>query len=425
MQDFISADEAVKLIKSNHRVFIQGGAATPNLLIDAMTQRHHELENVEICHIHTEGEAPYSLPEYANSFHTNAFFVGKNIRPWINHVHVQYIPIFLSEVPLLFRRGVMPIDVAMIQVSPPDLHGYCSLGVSVDVSKAATEVAGKIIALINPKMPRSHGNGMLHYSKFDAMVFQDKAIYSEAPSLLKTHELEIGKYIAELVENGATLQLGIGAIPNAVANFLVNHKDLGIHSEMFSDGILPLVESGVINNRLKRKYPGKTVGSFAIGTQKLYDFIHDNPSVAMLDVEYVNDSNVIRKNPKVTAINSAIEIDLTGQVCADSIGTSIYGGVGGQMDFIKGASLSEGGKPIIAISSTTTKGISKIVPTLKVGAGVVTSRAHVHFVVTEYGVADLYGKNIAQRVKALIEIAHPDFRASLEEQGFNLYGKTW
>lgn len=425
MKDFVSAEEAVKLIKSNDRVFIQGGAATPNILIDAMTQRHLELENVEVCHMHTEGPAPYAQPENAKSFNTNAFFVGKNIRPWINQDHVQYIPIFLSEVPLLFKRGVMKIDVAMVQVSPPDLHGYCSLGVSVDVAKAATEVAGKIIALINPQMPRSHGNGMLHYSNFDAMVYQDKAIYTEAPPTLKSHELEIGKYIAELVEDGATMQLGIGAIPNAVANFLNNHKDLGIHSEMFSDGILPLIESGVINNRLKRKYPGKTVGSFAIGTQKLYDFIHDNPSVAMLDVEYVNDSSIIRKNPKVTAINSAIEIDLTGQVCADSIGTSIYGGVGGQMDFIKGASLSEGGKPIIAISSTTTKGISKIVPTLKIGAGVVTSRAHVHYVVTEYGVADLYGKNIAQRVKALIEIAHPDHRANLEEQGFNLYGKSW
>lgn len=425
MKDFVSAEEAVKLIKSNDRIFIQGGAATPNLLIDAMIKRHLELENVEICHMHTEGAAPYSTPDFVKSFRTNAFFVGKNIRQWINHDHVQYIPIFLSEVPLLFRRGVMPIDVAIIQVSPPDKHGYCSLGVSVDVAKAATDVASKIIALINPKMPRSHGDGILHFSKFDSVVYQDEQIYCEAPTELEYHELLIGKHIADLVEDGATLQLGIGAIPNAAAKFLANHKDLGIHSEMFSDGILPLIESGVINNRLKRKYPGKTVGSFAIGTQKLYDFIHDNPSVAMLDVEYVNDASVIRKNPKVTAINSAIEIDLTGQVCADSIGTTIYGGVGGQMDFIKGASLSEGGKPIIAMGSITSKGISKIVPTLKLGAGVVTSRAHVHFVVTEYGVADLYGKNIAQRVKALIEIAHPDHQAALEEQGFKLYGKSW
>lgn len=425
MLEFKNADEAVSIIKSGDRVFIQGGAATPAPLIEALVARHRDLKNVEICHMHTEGPAPYVLPEYATSFNTNAFFVGSNIRPQISHDHVQYIPVFLSEVPLLFRRGVMKIDVAMVQVSPPDAHGFCSLGVSVDVTKAATDVAKKIIALVNPHMPRSLGDGSLHYSRFHSMVYHEEPIYQSEPPLLEKHELAIGEHIANIVDDRATLQLGIGAIPNAVAQFLINHKDLGIHTEMFSDGILPLIEKGVITNKYKIKYPGKTIGSFAIGTQKLYDFIHDNPAVAMLDAEYVNDSTIIRKNPKVTAINSAIEIDLTGQVCADSIGTHIYGGVGGQMDFIRGASLSEGGKPIIALGSVTSKGISKIVPILKPGAGVVTSRAHVHYVVTEYGIADLYGKNIAQRVKELINISHPDHREQLEREGYNLYGRSW
>ena len=422
---FKTAEEAVSIIKSGDRVFIQGGAATPTTLLEAMVARHKELKNVEVCHMHTEGPAPYVSPQYASSFNTNAFFVGSNIRPYINHDHVQYVPIFLSEVPLLFRRGVMKVDVAMVQVSPPDSHGFCSLGVSIDVTKAATDVAKKIIALVNPNMPRSHGDGSMHYSRFETMVYHEGPIYHSEPPILEENELAIGKHIANIVEDRATLQLGIGAIPNAVAQFLINHKDLGIHTEMFSDGILPLIEKGVITNKYKIKYPGKTVGSFAIGTQKLYDFIHDNPAVAMLDAEYVNDSTIIRRNPKVTAINSAIEIDLTGQVCADSIGTHIYGGVGGQMDFIRGASLSEGGKPIIAIGSVTSKGISKIVPMLKPGAGVVTSRAHVHYVVTEYGVADLYGKNIAQRVRELIRIAHPEHRELLEKEGYELYGRSW
>lgn len=425
MFDFKTAEQALELVKSNDRVFIQGGAATPNVLIDALVKRKDELKNVEICHIHTEGQAQYVLPEYEGVFMTNAFFVGGNIRKQLGNRHVQYIPLFLSEVPLLFRRRVMPVDVALVQVSPPDIHGFCSLGVSVDVTKAATDVAGKIIALVNPKMPRSLGDGLIHTSRFDAMVYHDASIHTADPKPLSDNELAIGKHIAGIVEDGATLQLGIGAIPNAVAHFLVNHKNLGVHTEMFSDGILPLIEKGVINNSLKSKHAGKTVGSFAIGSQKLYDFIHDNPAVAMLDAAYVNDASNIRKNPKATAINSAIEIDLTGQVCADSIGNSIYSGVGGQMDFIRGASLSEGGKPIIALASQARNGVSKIVPTLKTGAGVVTSRAHVHFVVTENGVADLYGKNIAQRVKQLIRIAHPSQQEWLEQKAFELYGKVW
>jgi len=425
MLTFLSASEAVELVKSNTRVYIQGAAATPVRLVEALLLRHEELKAVEICHMHTEGPAEYANPKYSKSFNVNSFFVGANIRPYINHANVQYIPIFLSEVPLLFRKNIMPIDTAFIHVSVPDEHGFCSLGVSVDVTKAATDVAKQIIALVNPNMPRTLGDGLIHFSKFTAAVYCDDPIIEVPTYELSQNELAIGNHIANIIENGATLQLGIGAIPNAVLQCLGNHKDLGIHTEMFSDGILPLVESGVINGRFKEKHPDKIVSSFIMGTRKLYDFINDNPEVAVLDAEYVNDSNVIRQNPKVSAINSAVEIDLTGQICSDSIGTSIYSGVGGQMDFIRGAALSEGGKPIIAIASATNKGISKIVPLLKKGAGVVTSRAHVHYVITEYGVAYLYGKNIAQRAKALIEIAHPDHREWLAKESYELYGTSW
>jgi len=416
------AEEALQLIKSNERVFIHGGAATPHVLIDALIHRHNELKNVELVHIHTEGDAVYAKPEYKNSFHVNSFFIGSNLREYYHHSNVQYIPVFLSEIPALFRKGVMPLDTALIQVSNPDHHGFCSLGVSVDIAKAATDVAGKIIALVNPNMPRSHGDGQIHFSRFAAAVYTENNIVEIPLSTTTDVEMKIGEHVASLVDDGATLQMGIGGIPNAVLQFLSNHKDLGIHTEMFSDGILPLVEKGVINGRRKLKHPGKIVSAFAMGTRKLYDFIHDNPMVAMLDVAYVNDTSVIRKNNKVTAINSAVEIDLSGQVCADSIGNRILSGVGGQMDFIRGASLSDDGKPIIALASSTLKGISKIVPALKPGAGVVTTRAHVHFVVTEYGIADLYGKNISQRAKALISIAHPDHREGLEKKAYEYYG---
>lgn len=423
MIKYQTTENAVKIIESGERVFIHGGAATPLQLVAALTQRHKELRNVEIVHIHTEGEAPYASPEYNKSFLVNSFFIGSNIRPYIDNQNVQYIPVFLSEIPALFRKGVMPIDTALIQVSIPDKHGFCSLGVSVDIAKAATDVAKKIIALVNPNMPRSHGDGQIHSSRFAAAVYsEDKIFETPFPQPTET-EQAIGKHIATLVEDGATLQLGIGGIPGAVIQNLNNHKNLGIHTEMFTDAILPLVQSGVINGRLKKKHPGKIVSTFAMGTRTLYDFIHDNPMVAMLDVAYVNDTAVIRRNDKVTAINSAIEIDLTGQVCADSIGCNIYSGVGGQMDFIRGAALSEGGKPIIALSSRTAKGISKIVPFLNQGAGVVTTRAHVHYVVTEFGIADLYGKNIAQRAKALTAIASPDCREELGKKAFELYSK--
>lgn len=420
---FISAEAAVKSISSNERVFIQGGAATPSLLVNALAARHSELSNVEIIQMHTEGDALYAQPEFHNSFHVNSFFIGSNLRPYVDHVNVQYVPIFLSEIPSLFRKGIMPIDTALVQVSPPDKHGFCSLGVSVDISRAATDVAKRIIAIVNPKMPRTHGDGQIHISRFLHLVSCDNELFEMIQGDPDDEELMIGKNVAELVEDGATLQMGIGGIPNAVLQFLSGHKNLGVHTEMFSDGILPLVSKGVINGSQKKKHPGKIVSSFAMGSRKLYDFMDDNPMLSMLDVAYVNDTSVISKNPKVTAINSAVEIDLSGQICADSIGSHIISGVGGQMDFMRGAALSDGGKPIIAMKSVTPKGFSKIVPCLKPGAGVVTTRAHVHFVVTEFGIVDLYGKNIAQRAKALIQIAHPDDREVLSRSAYELYGE--
>jgi len=417
----VRPEEAVSCIKSGDRVFIHSVAAAPHQLIRAMTNRAPELKDVEVVHIHTEGDAPYVAPEYAGSFCTNCMFVGANVREALTTGRADYIPVFLSEVPALFRQKILPIDVAMIQVSPPDKHGYCSLGVSVDVSRAAVQMAKHVVAQINPNMPRTHGDGLIHISRIDAMIEVDDPIPEVIPRPLTEVEKAIGKNIAGLVDDGATLQMGIGAIPDAVLASLTNHKNLGIHTEMFSDGLIELVEKGVVNGKKKKKHPEKIVASFVMGTNKLYRFIDDNPLVQMLDVAYVNDTAVIRRNPKVTAINSAIEVDLTGQVCADSIGTRQYSGVGGQMDFMRGASLSEGGKPIIALSSTTRKGSSRIVPYLKIGAGVVTTRAHVHYVVTEYGVANLYGKNLRQRAKALIQIAHPNHREWLEKEAFDRF----
>ncbi|NGP88755.1 acetyl-CoA hydrolase/transferase family protein [Fodinibius halophilus] len=412
---YTTAKDAVKLINSGDRVFVHSVAAAPQPLIDAMTARAPELEDIEIVHLHTEGDAPYAKPEYSDTFHTNALFVGSNVRKAVNEGSADYLPIFLSEVPGLFRKDIMHIDMALVQVSPPDQHGYCSLGVSVDATRAALQEADKAIALVNPNMPRTHGDGIFHASRFNALVETNEPLHELTIPEPNEVEKKIGKHCAELVEDGATLQMGIGAIPNAVLQSLGNHKDLGIHTEMFSDGVIDLVEKGVITNKKKAKHPEKIVAGFVMGSRRLYDFVDDNPMIAMLDIAYVNDTAVIRKNPKVTAINSAVEVDITGQVCADSIGTYHYSGVGGQMDFIRGASLSEGGKPIIALPSATGKGVSKIVPHLKQGAGVVTTRAHVHYVVTEYGVANLYGKNLRERAKAMIEIAHPDHREELEK----------
>ena len=421
MMNRTSAEEAVSVIRSGNRVFIHSVAAAPQRLIQAMTARAPELKDVEIVHLHTEGPAPYAAPEMRGSFRVNALFVGANVRDAINSGESSYIPVFLSETSNLFRRGILPLDVALIQVSPPDNHGFCSLGVSVDCSRAAVQAAKFVIAQVNPNMPRTHGDGVIHVDQIDAFVDGDDPLHEVPPPELSDIERAIGKYCAELIEDGATLQMGIGAIPDAVLGALGGHQNLGIHTEMFSDGAIDLIESGVINGLHKRSHPGKVVATFVMGTRRMYDFIDDNPQVAMLDVGYTNDTAVIRRNPKVTAINSAIEVDLTGQVCADSIGTRQYSGVGGQMDFIRGASLSEGGKPIIALPSVTRRGETRIVPYLKRGAGVVSTRAHVHYVVTEWGVANLYGQNLQARARLMIDLAHPDHREQLEREAIERF----
>ncbi|GAB3509029.1 acetyl-CoA hydrolase/transferase C-terminal domain-containing protein [Spirosoma knui] len=415
-------EQAVTAIQSGNRVFIHSVAQTPHVLINAMVGRASELKDVEVCHIHTEGPLPYLDAQYRDSFRANSFFIGANMRKQLNQGIGDYVPVFLSEVPLLFKRNILPIDVALIQVSPPDQHGYCSLGPSVDVSLAAIQSAKYIIAQINPRVPRTHGDGLIPVSMLHAAVEVDEPIYEVLPGEISAEDRKIGQYVASLVEDGATLQLGIGGIPNATLAELIHHKGLGIHTEMFSDGVIDLVERGVITGEHKTVLPHRIVSAFVMGSQRVYDFINDNPGVAMKQASYTNDTSIIRRNPKVTAINSAIEIDITGQVCADTIGTYQYSGVGGQMDFVRGASLSEGGKPIIALPSVTSKGLSKIVPFLKEGAGVTTTRAHVHYIVTEYGIADLYGQNLRQRARALINIAHPDHREELERQAFARFG---
>lgn len=419
----VSAAEAVNVVRSGDRVFIHSVAAAPQALIAALTARAAELRDVEIVQLHTEGPAPYAAPEMAGSFRVNALFVGKNVRDAVARGQADYVPVFLSEVPALFRNRAMPLDVALISVSPPDKHGFCSLGVSVDASRAAAQSARTVVAQVNSAMPRSHGDGLIHVDDIDLAVEAAAPIFEVSQA--KTGELErtIGGFVASLVEDGATLQLGIGAIPEAVLAALTDHHDLGVHTEMFSDGIVDLVERGVVTGALKRNHPGKVVASFVMGSRRLYDFIDDNPSVLLLDVAYTNDTAVIRRNPKVTAVNSALEIDLTGQVCADSLGTFQYSGVGGQMDFIRGASLSERGKPIIALPSVTSRGESRIVPYLKQGAGVVTTRAHVNYVVTEHGAASLHGKNLRQRARALIGIAHPGHREALEKAAWERFGR--
>ncbi|HEY9009366.1 MAG TPA: acetyl-CoA hydrolase/transferase C-terminal domain-containing protein [Ohtaekwangia sp.] len=422
MEKYISGEEAVKAIKSGNRVFVHGGAATPHFLLRKLVERASELYDVELVSISMQGEALFTDSRYRENFHINSLFVSANVREAVNDGRGDYVPVFLSEIPNLFRRNILPLDVALVQVSLPDRHGFCSLGVSVDIAAAAIKTAKYVIAQVNPRMPRTLGDGIIKMSDFDAVVYEEQ----ELPEVVSAEgiseiTMRIGEHCASLVEDGATIQTGIGSIPDAVLASLHNHKGLGLHTEMFSDGIIPLVESGVITNQFKKKHRGKIVSAFMLGSRKLYDFVDDNPSVMMLGIDYVNDTAVIRTNPKVTAINSAIEVDVTGQVCSDSIGTYHYSGVGGQMDFVRGAALSEGGKPIIALPSTTAKGISRIVPLLKPGAGVVTTRAHAHYIVTEYGVAYLYGKNMRQRAKALIEIAHPNHREALERAAFDRF----
>jgi len=408
--------EAIQCVKSGDRVFVHGSAATPVCLVQALQDRYNELKNVELVSITNIGELNFDKAEYRKAFFFNSLFVSATTRNVVNSLDGDYVPVFLSEIPILFRKKILPLNVALIQVSPPDKHGFCSLGTSVDIAKAAVEMAEIVIAQVNPKMPRTHGDGFIAMDKIHSFVLQESEL-PEVDYSSKTNDgiRQIGKNVASIIEDGATLQLGIGSIPDQVMQNLLDHKNLGIHTEMMSDGVIPLIEKGIINNSMKKLNVGRSVTSFMAGTRKLYDFVDDNPQIRVMDIAYVNDTSIIRQNPKATAINSAIEIDLTGQVCADSIGTYQYSGIGGQMDFIRGASLSEGGKPIIALPSITSKGLSRIVPFLKEGAGVVTTRGHVHWVITEFGIINLYGKNLKQRAKSLIEIAHPQHREWLDK----------
>jgi 4-hydroxybutyrate CoA-transferase len=412
----VSAADAVAVVKSGMRVFIHGAAATPSPLIEALADRR-DLENVTLYHLHTEGPAPFAAPDKQGQFRSVSLFVGPPLRGAVREGRADFIPIFLSDIPHLFLSGQLPLDVALLQLSPPDRHGYCTLGTSVDTALAASHAARYVVAEINEQMPRTHGNTLVPLSRVHAWIHTDRPLHGHESSEPDAVATAIGEQVAALIPDGATLQMGIGAIPDATLRRLTDKHDLGIHTEMFSDGVVDLIEAGVITNRLKVVHPGRTVTSFVNGSARLFDFVHDNPFVEFHPCDRTNDTALIRKNPRVVAINSALEIDLTGQVCADSIGFQIYSGIGGQMDFMRGAALSPGGIPIIAIPSTAAGGrVSRIVSALKPGAGVVTTRGHVHWVVTEYGAVDLFGKSLRERAQALISIAHPDFRAELRRE---------
>jgi acyl-CoA hydrolase len=422
--NYVSADEAVSYIQSGQRVFVQGSAATPLHLLHALARRAPELHKVEIVSITTLGDMGIPHPDYPESFYFNSLFVSANVREAVNDDRGDYVPVFLSEIPRLFDQQILPLDVALVHVSLPDKHGYCSLGVSVDIARSAVKNARYVIAQVNEHMPRTHGDGIIHLREIHALVeAHDSLPEIDYGAKLGSAEHAIGRHVASLIEDGSTLQMGIGAVPDAVLQELQNHRDLGVHTEMFSEGLIDLMEKGIINNRFKKKHRRKVVSSFAAGGKRLYAYIDDNPEFAFLEIDYVNNPYVIAKNPRVVGINSAIEIDITGQVCADSIGTYQYSGVGGQLDFMRGASLSEGGKPIIAMPSSTGKGLSRIVPVVKPGAGIVTTRAHVHYVVTEHGIAYLFGKNLRQRAYALLDIADPQHRESLEKEIYTRFGK--
>jgi 4-hydroxybutyrate CoA-transferase len=429
-----TADEAVLAIRPGDRVYVHGANAFPQTLIDALVRRAdrqsdstpspagEQLRDVEIIHLHTNGRAPYADDRYAGVFHHRSLFVGPNVRDAIDSGRATYVPVFLSDVPQLFRSGRVPLDAVLLHLSPPDEHGFCSLGTSVDCTLAAAQSAAVRIAQINPQMPRTLGDSFIHISQVTHAVKVDEPLPEHRSAPPDDVQLAIGRHLAELVPDGATLQLGIGGIPDAVLCSLQDRKDLGIHSEVVSDGILELVERGVITGARKTVNRGKIVVAFLNGTKRLCDFVDDNPMVEMRPVDYTNDTRVILRLDNMIAINSAIEIDLTGQVCAESIGSKIYSGVGGQMDFLRGAALSAGGKPIIALTSTARRGsISRIVPTLAPGAGVTTSRAHVHYVATEYGVVNLHGLGLAERARALISLANPGFREGLERAAYDLH----
>ena len=410
---FKTPQEAVKEIKSGDRVYVHSASATPTILTDALTDRHEELRNVEMCHIHTYGVAKYADIKYKDSFFVNSLFTGANVRHTIKQGNGSYTPIFLSEMGRAMLKGDLKIDVVLIQVSEPDQHGFCSLGTSIENLREAMATSRAVIAQVNRYMPRTFGDTFIHVSKITHLVEHHSPLYTMEMGEATADEKIIGNYIAELIDDKSCLQMGIGSIPNAVLSNLTNHKGLGIHTEMFSDGIIPLVESGVITGENKGILKGKIVSTFADGSQKLYDFINNNPVIEMRTAAFTNDLEKIAMNDRMVSINSAIEVDVTGQVCADSIGPKLFSGVGGQLDFITGAARSKGGKSILALTSITNKGVNKIVPFLKEGAGVVTTRAQVDYIVTEFGVAKLYGRSIRDRVIAMANIAHPDFREEI------------
>lgn len=416
-------------LKSESMVFIQAGCATPQVLIDGMVDvaKAKKLRNVRTIHMHLEGTGP--LPkgdlEAAECITPVAPFVGANVRGPVASGDAEYLPIFLGDLPLLFRRRAITPDISLVHVSPPDRHGYCTLGTSVDWTRSAIEHSPVMVGLINPQMPRIHGDGMIHYSQFDAVVHSDKPIFYHPQKALLPEEVEIGKHIAAMVPDGATLQMGIGNVPDAALAQLGGHKHLGVHTEMFSDGVLPLIESGAIDNSKKSAHRGKLVSAFCAGSQKLYDHLDDNPTIRLLDVAYTNSVNVISQQHKMVGINSCIEMDITGQAASGSIGTRIYSGFGGQVDFLRGASLCPDGKAILAFTSRTTKGVSRIVPELKSAAGVVTTRATVQYVVTENGSACLFGLTLPERARELIRLAHPDDREDLEKRAFERYGRAF
>jgi acetyl-CoA hydrolase len=409
-----TAAEAIESIESGMRVYIGGGAGVPQVLENQMIARAHELRDVEVMHVLTFSGGKYLAPEYKHAFRHRALFMGHNARSAVAEGRADFMPVFLGEIPELFRSGALPIDIALIQVSPPDEHGFCSFGVEVGVTKPAAQEAKLVIAEVNPRMPRVLGDSFIHLSKIDVLVDVDYELPNLPDATIDDIQDRIGSHVADLIPDGATLQMGIGAIPDAVLRYLGDKRDLGIHTELFSDGVIELVENGVITNEKKNIHPGKIIAGFLFGNETLYNFVDDNAMIELHPTDYVNDPFIISKHDKMVAINSAIEVDLTGQVCADSIGTQFYSGIGGQVDFIRGASRSKGGKPIIAMPATAKKGqFSRIVPQLKPGAGVVTSRGDVHYVVTEYGTAYLHGKSIRERVQALINISDPKFHDEL------------
>lgn len=416
-------EAALASVQSGETLWTHSMGATPSRLLEGLASRARELTDLTLLQLHTERAGVLADPALHGRLTQRCYFVAADSRPLVNAGEADYVPMFLSELPKLFRRGEQAIDAALIQVSPPDKHGLCTLGISVEATKAACEMAGRIIAHVNPRMPRTHGDAFIAYERFHTVYEEAVPLPEHQPALADPVTTAIGRHVAELIEDGACLQTGIGAIPDAVLACLGNHRNLGVHTEMFSDGLLPLIEHGVVTGAHKRVHPGKLVTGFVLGSRRLYEFVDDNPEVVFLDIEYVNDSGNIARNPKVVAINSALQVDLSGQICADSVGTRVYSGVGGQMDFMRGAALSEGGKAIIALPATAKGGtLSRIASVLTPGAGVVTTRAHAHYVVTEFGVANLRGKSLRERARALIAIAHPDFREELAREARETWG---